>query len=324
MLYGTTRLGGTLSSGTVWKLVPNGATWTMTTLHEFAPFNGDGMYPSAGLVFGKDGLLYGTTTGIDPNNPRRSRSRRSPRFRSQRPAPAPCSASSPDSDTTEYTILHVFGGGDDGKMPFYGSLLANQKVGGLTGTTQLGGLYSSGVVYRLSPPKPGKTAWTETILHDFGKPGTSDAISPLHNVQTGEGGVLLGCSGGGANGNGAIFALTPPETASAAWGEKILYNFGDRANDPQVSPACEMTVGPRGVFYGAATGGGADAKGAFFRLRPPAAGQTAWTERVIHSFGRIAGVGLQPLSGPVRIGTSYYGTASAGGNGTGALYEMTP
>ncbi|HEY1709184.1 MAG TPA: choice-of-anchor tandem repeat GloVer-containing protein [Rhizomicrobium sp.] len=319
-LYGTTRTGGTFASGTVWKLVPNGATWTLTTLHEFNPINSDGYYPSAGVVFGKDGLLYGTTTGFDANN-------------QSRPVRQPAAAASPNmgtvysisplGDTTAYSILHVFGGGNDGKMPFYGSLLVNQK-GVLTGTTQLGGFYSSGIVFRLTPPKAGKTVWKETVLHHFGAPGAFDAVAPLHNVKEAEGGVLFGCAGGGSNGNGAIFALTAPETADAKWGEKILYNFGDQANDPQVSPDCEMTLGPHGVFYGAATGGGADAKGAFFRLTPPAGGQTAWTEQVMHSFGQSAGDGLQPLSGPARVGTSYFGTTSAGGNGTGAVYEMDP
>ena len=60
-LYGTTREGGTYSTGTVFELMPNGdGSWTETVLYSFG--NGmDGFYPFGSLTFDAAGNLYGTT-----------------------------------------------------------------------------------------------------------------------------------------------------------------------------------------------------------------------------------------------------------------------
>jgi uncharacterized repeat protein (TIGR03803 family) len=60
-LLGMTESGGTSALGTVFKLTPtqHGA-WTRTTVHNFTGGR-DGSGPGAGLIFGKQGLLYGTT-----------------------------------------------------------------------------------------------------------------------------------------------------------------------------------------------------------------------------------------------------------------------
>lgn len=66
-LYGTTGNGG-INFGTVFKLTPpaNGqTTWTETVLYRFCsqPSCSDGGLPLAGLIFDKEGVLYGTTFG---------------------------------------------------------------------------------------------------------------------------------------------------------------------------------------------------------------------------------------------------------------------
>ena len=64
-LYGTTAGDDQNSRGTVFKLTPpaqQGGNWTKTTLHAFTGGN-DGSGPSAGLIFGKGGVLYSTTAG---------------------------------------------------------------------------------------------------------------------------------------------------------------------------------------------------------------------------------------------------------------------
>jgi uncharacterized repeat protein (TIGR03803 family) len=61
-LYGTTAFGG-VGGGTVFELSPPatvGDPWTETTLYQFT-FGGDGTRPWGDVIFGKGGLLYGTT-----------------------------------------------------------------------------------------------------------------------------------------------------------------------------------------------------------------------------------------------------------------------
>jgi uncharacterized repeat protein (TIGR03803 family) len=62
-LYSTTENSGTVGPGTVFRLGPHqatGAGWIETLLHSFGtPKNG--LYPDSGLMFGRDGALYGTT-----------------------------------------------------------------------------------------------------------------------------------------------------------------------------------------------------------------------------------------------------------------------
>ncbi|HEV2471393.1 MAG TPA: choice-of-anchor tandem repeat GloVer-containing protein, partial [Chthonomonadales bacterium] len=58
-LYGTTSAGGTINSGTVFKIATGGA---LTTLYSFTG-GPDGGVPYAGLIQAADGSLYGTTSG---------------------------------------------------------------------------------------------------------------------------------------------------------------------------------------------------------------------------------------------------------------------
>lgn len=62
-LYGTATYGGQSNNGSVFKLTPpaaQGDPWTETTLSDFASRH-NGSAPTAGLIFGKGGHLYGTT-----------------------------------------------------------------------------------------------------------------------------------------------------------------------------------------------------------------------------------------------------------------------
>jgi len=79
-LYGTTEYGGDISvssacpasynypaggCGTVFELRPPttvGGLWSERVLHAFTGLDGDGAYPTAGLVTSPSGVLYGTTS----------------------------------------------------------------------------------------------------------------------------------------------------------------------------------------------------------------------------------------------------------------------
>ncbi len=62
-LYGTASKGGASGNGTVFKLTSkSGGKWTERVIHQFAGTK-DGADPLAGLVFDRQGALYGTTNG---------------------------------------------------------------------------------------------------------------------------------------------------------------------------------------------------------------------------------------------------------------------
>jgi uncharacterized repeat protein (TIGR03803 family) len=138
-LYGTTGFGGTnicydYSCGTVFKLTKGAnGRWTETILYDFKG-GSSGYSPNAGVVMDKVGNLYGTTDyGGDPNCGCGVIYKLSPR----------------GNGSWKYTVLHVFGIGDDGGVP-EGNLVLDKK-GNLYGSAVLGGSGGNGVVFELTP-----------------------------------------------------------------------------------------------------------------------------------------------------------------------------
>jgi uncharacterized repeat protein (TIGR03803 family) len=119
-LYGTDEAGGTPGHGTVFELAPptsSGGLWTETTLYSFTGL-GDENAPYSSLVFGKNGVLYGTTLGGNA-------------FALRPPAPGGAS--------WKETVSVSLGGGSFGG-------LAIKSNGVLYGTTP-----TPGIVFRLVP-----------------------------------------------------------------------------------------------------------------------------------------------------------------------------
>jgi uncharacterized repeat protein (TIGR03803 family) len=59
-LYGTGLVGGASKHGVVFELSPSGSTWTEQVIYNFTGGT-DGASPEAGVIFDKQGNLYGTT-----------------------------------------------------------------------------------------------------------------------------------------------------------------------------------------------------------------------------------------------------------------------
>src|ERR1035438_10337542 len=142
--------------------------------HKIATLPEDGSYPTAGVVVGSNGVLYGTTEygGTGTCNAYTQ--------------PPGCgvvfsltSPSSPGVAWTE-TTLHSFsssngtcnpvgcGGYSDGFYPTTGVVIGSGGI--LYGTTGGGGTISGGTVFSLTPPADvpsGSGAWTEAVLYDF-------------------------------------------------------------------------------------------------------------------------------------------------------------
>src|SRR5262249_47737107 len=67
LLYGTAPRGGSHGGGIAFRLRPDGSAYTI--LHNFGSIPGDGISPTAALLEGRDGALYGTTSGGGGGDP---------------------------------------------------------------------------------------------------------------------------------------------------------------------------------------------------------------------------------------------------------------
>jgi uncharacterized repeat protein (TIGR03803 family) len=264
-LYGTTTYGGTPAGGTVIQLSPRGSGWALTVLHSFTGGN-DGAFPTARVVFGPDGALYGTTPNGGPGNGGTV-------FKLTRP-PTICKTTL--CPWTE-TVLYSFTGNLDGLNPGYGDL-AFDAAGNIYGSTQAGGSaagcngYGCGTVFKLTRSAGGQ--WTESILHRFA--GGLDGWLPNAGVIFDRAGNLYGTTelgggdtcpyqfGGGFYGCGTIYQLTP---SGSGWAESILHAFQAGGEDG-ASPIGGLIFDGAGNLDGTTAGYGDGSCGTAFQLTP--------------------------------------------------------
>jgi uncharacterized repeat protein (TIGR03803 family) len=87
-----------------------------------------------------------------------------------------------------------------------------------------------------------------------------------------------------------------------------------------------MTAGAI-TAIGTTAAGGASDYGTVFKLTPPAADHTVWSESLLHAFaGGSDGAGpegvVEDSSGVIYGATSYGGTSGNNGHGWGAVYQI--
>jgi uncharacterized repeat protein (TIGR03803 family) len=203
-LYGTTSQGGgynrncyEYSCGTVFELSPSSdGLWTETVLHHF---NGnDGAQPQGSLIFDAAGNLYGATSVGGP-------------YGGGFGGGAVFELMPTGSGQWEEKVLHYFGKGKDGYVPYAGLTL--DAAGNLYGTTTGGGAYGSncgtepcGTVFQLMPGANGQ--WSEKVLHSFS--GSPDGNLPEGSLTFDSAGNLYGTTAaGGGYDAGAVFEITP-------------------------------------------------------------------------------------------------------------------
>ena len=276
-LYGTTNLGGAAGYGTVFKVEENGDE---SLLHSFGEREKDGRYPSAGLVSDDEGNLYGTTQeGGDHGYG---------------------TIFKLDACGKE-TVLHSFAGNPtDGRYSIAG--LVRDVEGNLYGTTELGGSFNDGTVFKFD------TSGKESVLFSF--TGMASGAYPFGGVVLDSKGNLYGTTAYGANGFGVVFKL------DALGRETVLYSFTGGTNG--VYPSAGLVRDSKGNLYGTTEFGGTDGPGAIFRV------STGGKETVLHSFTGSDGADI--LNGLVRDADgNLYGTATEGGaHGQGTLFKLTP
>lgn len=340
-LYGTTMKGGGTGCergegcGTVFKLSPDG---TETVLHRFQSGDNDGAEPTAGLIAGRDGNLYGTTSkggGFKCHKRHKG-----------------CGVIFKITPDGTLTLLHVFAGHGFGGTPvgplvfdrdgnLYGTTmfrgggrigygivyklapdgtftrlfrfsldpskgvspsggLIRDAQGNLYGVTRYGGGHGSGALYKLAPDG------TNTSLHDFDFP---DGGYPSGEVVSDADGSLYGTTSAG----GGVYKLTPDGTYS------VLYTFA--GGDDGAGPLAGVILDADGNLYGTTSRGGGErcardaGCGTVFKLAPDG------TKTTLYSF--------EPATGSIPTASlimdrrgNLYGTASRGGaNGFGSVFE---
>ena len=202
-----------------------------------------------------------------------------------------------------YIPLHTFAGGtNDGDTPNAGLVLDSNM---LYGTTVYGGLSNLGTIFRIGTNGSGFQ-----ILHNF--TGGSDGSHASGRLALSSN-TLFGTTGQGGNGDyGILFKLNTDGS-----GYEILREFGDNSSGGLVPYASPIIL--NGQLFGAASAGGdsaADA-GTIYKVNMDGTGFQA-----LHSFSGGA-EGLAPLSELTLVGSTLFGTTSAGGSGgIGTLFKI--
>jgi uncharacterized repeat protein (TIGR03803 family) len=228
-------------------------------------------------------------------------------------------------------VLHTFSGGNDGSYPYAG--LVSDAAGNIYGTTQIGGAYGAGTVFKLSPSSNGK--WEFSVLYTF--TGGVDGGNPLGSLVFDPAGHAYSTvSSGGANGLGGVFELAPPaqNDAGKAWREKVLYSF-EGGSDGAI-PFGNVLFDAAGNLWGTTSIGGTahigcppiKGCGTIYALTPT--GDGGWKERIVHRFSDAFKDGSIPRAGLVAdaagnlYGTTYEGgdTLACNGDGCGMVYEL--
>jgi uncharacterized repeat protein (TIGR03803 family) len=186
----------------------------------------------------------------------------------------------------------------DGDSPYAGLIM--DTAGNLYGTTNSGGAYERGTVFRLAPSANG---WTQSVLYSFCPQGGScpDGSLPQAGLVMDEAGNLYGRYGG--NGSGVAFQLTLNEKTTT-WTERVLHTFSDE-------PTAPLIVDGAGNLYGTTTG--ASGSGTVFRLSP---GDPNWSYTLLHSFCQTFPCldGAVPYAGVIMDAAgNLYGTTRYGG-----------
>ncbi len=193
IMFGTSHEGGTNGAGTVYEVTTGGSEKVLYSFGSAAN-DGDGGFPWAPPLVGKNSMLYGTTNLGGKYYVGGSGSGGT--------------VFEVSETTGQEQVLFSFGASGTstsnpnptGSLP-QGGLIMDAN-GNLYGTTCEGGYGNNGTVFELTP------AGVETILYSFSE---SDGGCPSGQLVMGPSGSLYGITDqGGGNSQGTVFKLTPP------------------------------------------------------------------------------------------------------------------
>jgi hypothetical protein len=219
---------------------------------------------------------------------------------------------------TETVIWNFAGYGyGDGAGPAYQLLI--DEEGNLYGETRQGGIYDSGTVFLLAPPKTSGGSWTKRILY---LPTGGEEVF-FGELLRDSAGALYGTQfSSGTFDEGLAFKLTPGPNGE--FRATTLYSFGATTAD-SAWPYGPLTMDMAGNLYGVSYGGGANKFGTAYKLTAPATEGGLWSNSVLYSFGE-GEQGCIPEGNVVldRSGRLYGLTSGCGALGNGVFFQLTP
>jgi len=178
-------------------------------------------------------------------------------------------------------------------------------AGNLYGTTEIGGKYDYGTVFRVDD------TGMLTVLYNF--EGEADGANPQSGLTSDSAGNLYGTTlTGGTTGDGVVFML---DTTGV---ETTLHSFAGPPTDGSL-PHAGVIRDSSGNLYGTTYTGGSAGFGIVYTLN------TMGTESVLYNFTGGADGGY-PYAGVVRNAAgNLYGTTSTGGTaGAGVVFMLQP
>jgi uncharacterized repeat protein (TIGR03803 family) len=312
----------------------------LTVLHSLNANNGDGSFPTGGLLMDKAGNLYGGTVGgtifqLTPDG-------------------VGGWTYSVLSDCCAYAIgppvmdqagnlyittffgdvfeLSPSGSGTWTANAIYSGQLISPLIvdsaGNLYGQTAGGGTNNLGFILELSPNSGG--GWTTTDLHDFSGPdgasgaGAAGIVPGLIMDSTGD--IYGATYAGGANNDGVVFRM---HKTSSGWHLVVLHSF---SGPDGINPDAPLVIDAAGNLYGTASQGGANGFGVVFETSRTSG---TWQTRVLHTFAGLGIDGAYPDAAMILDAAgNLYGITAAGGtsdectvenaNGCGTAFELSP
>jgi len=295
---------------------------TYTDLYNFDGTNGSNPPNMGTLAQGRDGNLYGTTSGGGANN---------------------YGVVFKITPSGMLKVLYNFDGAH-GSGPNCALTLGTD--GNFYGTTQGGGDNGYGTIFKITKSGTLTTLYSFTVgASPFAPPiqGTDGNFYGTYNTTVPGGGtykitpsgtvtllaplpeesyapLLLGTDGNFygttlhyySNEGGTAFKMTPTGIVT------ILYSFSRYSRPGR--PYGPLIQGSDGNFYGTTLSGGQKNGGVVFKLTP----QGAIT--VLHNFGDIPNDGINPFAGVVEATDgNFYGVAyTSGAMNGGVLFQITP
>ncbi|HZM06620.1 MAG TPA: choice-of-anchor tandem repeat GloVer-containing protein, partial [Candidatus Saccharimonadales bacterium] len=258
----------------------------LSTLHVFTGED-DGASPFGGLIL-SGGILYGTTYngGVAGEG----------------------NIFEISASGLGFGTVYNFNAASDGSLPLGGVVVSG---GALYGTTQDGGTFNSGMIYKVNLDGTGFS-----VLEDF------PALDPASGTNTGGAnptasmvlfdGILYGTAqNGGDSGTGTIFAINTNGIGFAALTNFPPTDLLTGRNLDGANPASGLILSGN-TLYGTTSAGGANDTGTLFQLQTSGAGF-----QTLANFSNQVTAGLS-LSG----GTLYGITPNGGANGFGSVFAI--